>query len=555
MKILVLNGSPRGNKSNTFQLTENFIKGLNNTQNNNIDILDMSKQNISPCLGCFNCWTVSPGKCVIKDDMEENLKKYINADLIIWSFPLYYFGMPSQIKVFMDRLLPLNLPFIEETKNGGNIHPPRYDLSKQNYVLISTCGFYTKENNYDALFKQFELVYGDKVKKIICTEGELFAHPSLKNRTSQYLSYVKTAGEEYGKNKEFSKETEEKLDELLYDKDTFIELANLSWDINTSEENTINSINNDENNSKIANSYENKEESYRFMKQMAAIYNKGTVEEGEVIIEIYFTDLEKTYQIHLSKNSSKLKVKGFKEYNTRIETSFQLWKDISEGKVNGAKAMIDKKYRVLGDFNTMLKMDDYFGVGKSVEKSVEKETQSKSTNMLFLLAPWIIFWVLVPINSQIGGTLAIISSSLIPLLRGKFKLTIYDLATVSLVSILGVITLMNFDVGTIVSISYLLFGVLWLFSGFLKIPLTAYYSNKDYNGELAFKNPLFIKTNRILTIEWGVLYVLISISTIFIMQTVFSPYVGLINSLAPLIMGIYTNWFSKWYPAHIAKAK
>lgn len=37
------------------------------------------------------------------------------------------------------------------------------------------------------------------------------------------------------------------------------------------------------------------------------------------------------------------------------------------------------------------------------------------------------------------------------------------------------------------------------------LPLTAHYSANDYNGEKAFDNPLFIKTNRILTFMWGYL--------------------------------------------------
>ncbi len=113
MNILVLNGSPKGERSNTFKITSAFLEGLNSHHGNHTDIIHISKYDISHCLGCYACWTKSPGQCVIQDDMPSLMQKYLDADLIIWSFPLYYFGMPSKIKAFLDRLLPTNQPIIE----------------------------------------------------------------------------------------------------------------------------------------------------------------------------------------------------------------------------------------------------------------------------------------------------------------------------------------------------------------------------------------------------------------------------------------------------------
>ena len=94
---------------------------------------------------------------------------------------------------------------------------------------------------------------------------------------------------------------------------------------------------------------------------------------------------------------------------------------------------------------------------------------------------------------------------------------------------------------------------MWTVSCFLKIPLTAHYSMNDYNGEEALENPLFMKTNRILTLCWGVLYLLTPIWTYFIMGTAVGAWVGAINSVLPALMGLFTAWFQKWYPAKIAR--
>ena len=111
------------------------------------------------------------------------------------------------------------------------------------------------------------------------------------------------------------------------------------------------------------------------------------------------------------------------------------------------------------------------------------------------------------------------------------------------------------DVNLLLPISYLGFGLMWSISCLNKIPLTAHYSANDYNGEKAFDNPLFIKTNRILTFMWGILYVLTSIITFFVMKTSFSAYLGIINNILPIFMGIFTAWFQKWYPAKVARGQ
>ena len=112
--------------------------------------------------------------------------------------------------------------------------------------------------------------------------------------------------------------------------------------------------------------------------------------------------------------------------------------------------------------------------------------------------------------------------------------------------------ILGYDRNLLLPISYLGFGLMWSVSCFNKIPLTAYYSANNYNGEKAFSNPLFIKTNQILTFMWGILYVLTSVMTFFIMKTSFSEYLGIINNILPIFMGIFTAWFQKWYPQKVA---
>ena len=159
MKMLVLNGSPRGTSSNTYQLTQAFVAGMKDKLKAKLSVktLNLSELRIDPCRGCFGCWTATPGRCVIADEMAGILDEMLDADWILWSFPLYYYGMPGPVKTVLDRCLPLNLPFIEAGADGRAIHPRRYPQAQAKTLMISTCGFYTVNQNYEALIQQFDL--------------------------------------------------------------------------------------------------------------------------------------------------------------------------------------------------------------------------------------------------------------------------------------------------------------------------------------------------------------------------------------------------------------
>jgi len=146
------------------------------------------------------------------------------------------------------------------------------------------------------------------------------------------------------------------------------------------------------------------DKSYNFIRQMAAVYNPGT-NGKDIILEIFFTDINKTYQLLPGKEKCVVKNTNFTPYTTRIETSFELWLQISEGKVNPAKAMMNKQLRVLGDFDTMLKMDNYFSVGNF---SLKNQNNPCKTNMKVFLFQWIVLWILLPVNTVWDGAAGIL---------------------------------------------------------------------------------------------------------------------------------------------------
>lgn len=556
MKILAINGSPKGNRSNTWRLTIAFLEGINIQEENGgaqapeIETLNIGSLNLKPCLGCFSCWNKTPGECCIHDDMQGVIDKILWADVVVWSFPLYYFGLPGQLKTLIDRQLPMSLPFMcTETESGG--HPSRYDMSGKRTVVISTCGFYTAQGNYDCVTNLYDRLCGKGgYTAIFCGQGELFRVKELSERTDEYLSWVKKAGQEFASGG-ISGETRGKLDRNLFPRDVFEAMADASWG--------------------VGESGEKEDPSLVFTRQMAALYRKESWQEHDVVLDMNYTDIGKVYRITLGQKGSRVEVEpedGFADsFTTRINTPFDVWRSIASGEIAGDEALMKHLYSVEGDFDLMMHWDDFFGAASSVgannsdvlegvnsgNEGNGKSASEPKTNMLLLLIPWIVFWVVASIDGFWGSLISVTVCVLLPVLMHRTKATLYDQISGLGVGVCSVALLAGASPILVIPVSYLLFGLMWTVSCFLKVPLTAHYSKNSYNGETALRNPIFMRTNRILTAAWGVLYLVTPIWTYFIMQTDAASYVGAINSVLPALMGVFTAWFQKWYPRHIAR--
>lgn len=560
MKILAINGSPKGKRSNTWRLTSAFLEGITIQEENDgaqapeIETLNIGSLNIKPCLGCFSCWSKTPGECCIRDDMQGVINKILWADVVVWSFPLYYFGLPGQLKTLIDRQLPMSLPFMcTETESGG--HPSRYDMSGKSTVVISTCGFYTAQGNYDCVTSLYDRLCGKGgYTAIFCGQGELFRVKELSERTDEYLSWVKKAGQEFASDG-ITGETRGKLNQNLFPRDVFEAMADASWG--------------------VGESGEKEDPSLVFTRQMAALYRKESWQEHDVVLDMNYTDIGKVYRITLGQKGSRVEVEpedGFADsFTTRINTPFDVWRSIASGEIAGDEALMKHLYSVEGDFDLMMHWDDFFGAASSAGAGVggdnpnviegvngQGEGNSKSasepkTNMLLLLIPWIVFWVVASIDGFWGSLVSVAVCVLLPVLMHRAKVTLYDQISDLGVGACSVALLAGASPILVIPVSYLLFGLMWTVSCFLKVPLTAHYSKNSYNGEAALHNPIFMRTNRILTAAWGVLYLVTPIWTYFIMQTDAASYVGAINSVLPALMGVFTAWFQKWYPRHIAR--
>ena len=107
MKILVFDGSPKKERSDTMHITRAFLDGMNKAAPQEVQSIDVAGMNIEFCRGCFAC-KYNGGRCAIDDDMREILEQMLASGLLLFSFPLYCYGMPAMLKNIIERTLPLS---------------------------------------------------------------------------------------------------------------------------------------------------------------------------------------------------------------------------------------------------------------------------------------------------------------------------------------------------------------------------------------------------------------------------------------------------------------
>ena len=100
MKIVVITGSPHKNGTSNL-LAEEFIKGAKE-KGHEIYRFDSAFKKVLPCIGCEKC-ECGKNQCIFKDDMIGLYPKIIEADIIVYSTPLYYHSFSAQIKAVIDR--------------------------------------------------------------------------------------------------------------------------------------------------------------------------------------------------------------------------------------------------------------------------------------------------------------------------------------------------------------------------------------------------------------------------------------------------------------------
>lgn len=104
IRVLGFCGSPR--KGNSEYLMEEALAEVRRYAESigeevETDSCSIRGKKLSGCVMCQGC--MKTGRCIIKDDFAELQEKWMWADVILYSVPVYHMGVPAQLKAFFDR--------------------------------------------------------------------------------------------------------------------------------------------------------------------------------------------------------------------------------------------------------------------------------------------------------------------------------------------------------------------------------------------------------------------------------------------------------------------
>jgi multimeric flavodoxin WrbA/putative sterol carrier protein len=351
IKILAVQGSPRPKESNTEILLQEFLKGAQ-SQGAETETIYLKEKEIHSCIGCYTCWTKTPGVCVFKDDMPDLLEKVRHCDIIVYATPLYIFNMTSLLKAFQERLLPLLDPHL--VKRGETYtHSARYKKDVK-MVLISNCGF-PEVSHFDSLrhlFRKLEQVgHIPLVGELLMPAGELLKQKALRDKIQGVLQASYRAGIEVVRDGRVSKETEAEIQKPLMAPEEMAEMANLWWDSQLQG---------------IAQGTPQEgprvEDMKLLFKGMALTFNAQAAGDLKATIQFevagkqpgnWFLSIENgkcTY--HEGKDNSP---------TLTIKTPSEVWLAIANREIGGQQAFMEGKYTAHGDIGLLMRMKSLFG--------------------------------------------------------------------------------------------------------------------------------------------------------------------------------------------------
>jgi len=102
MKVIAINGSAR-KKGNTGQLINMVFEELNK-EGIETELIKLAGKKIKSCKACLKCFKNKDKKCIVNNDiLNELIEKMIAADAIILGSPTYFANVSPELKSLIDR--------------------------------------------------------------------------------------------------------------------------------------------------------------------------------------------------------------------------------------------------------------------------------------------------------------------------------------------------------------------------------------------------------------------------------------------------------------------
>lgn len=100
-----------------------------------IRYVDLSTLRIAPCVGCFGCWTKTPGRCVIRDDATQVYPLIAASDTVLYVSRIRYGGYDTVMKTMLERAIPIQQAFIRIHR--GETHHLQRDVAPKRATIVA----------------------------------------------------------------------------------------------------------------------------------------------------------------------------------------------------------------------------------------------------------------------------------------------------------------------------------------------------------------------------------------------------------------------------------
>ena len=353
MKILAINTSPRSEgESKTELMLNHLVKGMQEA-GAEVEIVQLRCKKIRNCIGCYTCWTKTPGICLHKDDMTQELfPKWLASDLVIYATPLYHYTVNAALKAFIERTLPVLQPFFEE-RDGVTHHPLRHKVPAM--VMLSVAGFPD-----DAVFEQLSswvhFVFQDRlVAEIYRAGAETLTVPFYAEKAQEILAATEKAGREIVTDGKIFPETLALIRQpMMEDRKGWFMMGNLMWKTCIAEGVTPKEF--------MEKGMIPRPDSLEtFMMMLSLGFNPAGAGNMTTVIQFNFSgEVEGSCYFRIGNGGIEPSLGCAGKADLMITTPFSLWMDIMAGKTDGQQAFMEQKYQVAGDVAILMQFKQLF---------------------------------------------------------------------------------------------------------------------------------------------------------------------------------------------------
>lgn len=224
-KAIMINGSPHAERGITFKILQVLKEGMTSS-GCEVEIVNLAKKNIRQCKGCLYCWHDNVGMCFFKDDMERLISQMLKADIIILATPIYFNNITTDMKLFLERLMPLQRKDFCLGEDGIYHHVCGKKVPK--LAIVSTCGL-PDYSNFKIISEYMKLLAEnwntEVVAEIYRTEAYIFEYKYdfLRILLSEYKTLLKNAGTELATIGRLTDKTTRRLARNLVPRDVYVD--------------------------------------------------------------------------------------------------------------------------------------------------------------------------------------------------------------------------------------------------------------------------------------------------------------------------------------------